>query len=341
MIRLLIVDDEKIIRDGIIAMLPFDTFGLRLTNSCANAFDALQSMADDMPDILLTDIKMPQMDGLELIERALMLNPLMRCMVLSGYDEFAFAQKAMKMGVKEYLLKPCTREALAQALERLCNEINEERKRNSNAMDDRSARIIDLACRLASLATENKQRTDVTVDQVHSIVSCSGEEELLREAYTYILVHQEFFSAESLASIQQAYENVHDLELIIAKSLTRMSGATDKRPSFVKEMCSYIQSHYQDEELSLQYLADHIIHMRVDYIGRIFTQRMGMKVSEYLLQVRMEKAKELISHAGKEPFVYEIAEKVGLGHNPQYFSTLFRKYTGTSPRAYWREHMKC
>ncbi len=341
MIRLLIVDDEKIIRDGIIAMLPFDTFGLRLTNSCANAFDALQSMADDMPDILLTDIKMPQMDGLELIERALMLNPLMRCMVLSGYDEFAFAQKAMKMGVKEYLLKPCTREALAQALERLCNEINEERKQKINAMSDRSARIVDLACRLASLATENKQRTDITVDQVHSIVSSTGEEELLREAYTYIFVHQEIFSAESLASIQQAYENVHDLELIIARSLTRMSGATDKRPSFVKEMCSYIQSHYQDEELSLQHLADHIIHMRVDYIGRIFTQRMGMKVSEYLLQVRMEKAKELISHAGKEPFVYEIAEKVGLGHNPQYFSTLFRKYTGTSPRAYWREHMKC
>lgn len=336
MIRLLIVDDEKIIRDGIIAMLPFDALDLRLTNACANAFDALQSMADDMPDILITDIKMPQMDGLELIERALKLNPRIRCMVLSGYDEFAFAQRAMKMGVKEYLLKPHTRAALYQALDRMCNEINDERKRNSNVMGDRSRRVVDLACRLASLAAENKQRTDVTVDQVHSAVSSTGDEALLREAYTYILVHQDNFSAESLASIQQAYENVHDLELIIAKSLTRLSGTADKRPSFVKEMCSYIQSHYQDEELSLQYLADHIIHMRADYIGRIFTQNMGMKVSEYLLQVRMEKAKELIARAEDEPFVYEIAERVGLGHNPQYFSTLFRKYTGTTPKAFWR-----
>ena len=75
MIKLLLVDDESIIRESLETMLPLGTLGIRLTSSCGNAFDALNSMQNDMPDILITDIKMPGMDGLELIERAQMLTP--------------------------------------------------------------------------------------------------------------------------------------------------------------------------------------------------------------------------------------------------------------------------
>ena len=95
MIKLLLVDDESIIRESIEAMLPLDEMGIRLTGSCSNAFDALNSMENDMPDILITDIKMPRMDGLELIERAQMLNPKLECIVLSGYDKWYLQQKRL------------------------------------------------------------------------------------------------------------------------------------------------------------------------------------------------------------------------------------------------------
>ena len=73
--------------------------------------------------------------------------------------------------------------------------------------------------------------------------------------------------------------------------------------------------------------------MNADYIGKEFARAEGLKVSGYLTQVRMERAKKLLL-AQKEPLIYEIAEQVGLGHNPQYFSQLFRKYTGMTPKEY-------
>ena len=65
MIRILLVDDESIIREGIETMIPYDSLNLSLTGSCTNAIEALESMADNMPDILVTDIRMPEMDGIE------------------------------------------------------------------------------------------------------------------------------------------------------------------------------------------------------------------------------------------------------------------------------------
>ena len=333
MIKLLLVDDERIIREGIEAMLPLEDLGIRLTGSCANAFDALDSMADDMPDILVTDVKMPRMDGLALIQRALTLNPALQCVVLSGFDEFAFAQKAIKMGVREYLLKPCTKKEMAQSLERLCREIRAARRRASQRLDDRAARTAELAAGLAALAPDEHTQA-VSPDQVRALARATGEEALLREAYTYLIAHQEAQAERGFAAIQQAYGEDSDWAEAIAQGLTRMQSRPGQRRGFVNAMCAYIQAHYRDENLSLQYLADHVVHMRADYVGREFARDTGMKLSAYLLRVRMEKAKALLAVSQEDAHIYEVAEAVGLGHNPQYFSTLFRKYTGLNPKEY-------
>ena len=106
MYKLLLVDDEPIIRVGIRNMLPIERLGIEVTGICANALDALDCMTDNMPDILITDLKMPKMDGLELIERTIKMYPRIQAIILSGFDEFEYARKAIKLGVKEYLLKP-------------------------------------------------------------------------------------------------------------------------------------------------------------------------------------------------------------------------------------------
>lgn len=339
MIKLLLVDDERIIREGIEAMLPLERLGICLTGSCANAFDALDSMADDLPDILVTDVKMPRMDGLALIERALTLNPALQCVVLSGFDEFAFAQKAIKMGVREYLLKPCTKEEMAQSLDRLCREIKAARQRASDCLDDRAARTAELAAGLAALVPDERTRA-ISPDQVRALARATGEEPLLREAYTYLVTHQEAQAERGFAALQQAYDRGGEWAETIAQGLSRMQARPGQHRGFVNAMCAYIHEHYRDENLSLQYLADHVVHMRADYIGREFARDTGMKISAYLLRVRMEKAKTLLAAGTDEPHIYEVAEAVGLGHNPQYFSTLFRKYTGLNPKDYGRNQTK-
>ncbi len=332
MLKLLLADDERIIREGVEAMIPFDRLGLTLTASCANAFDALDSMADDMPDVLITDVKMPRMDGLALIERALKLNPALECVVLSGFDEFDFARRAIKMGVREYLLKPCSRQELVESLERITADVRARRQRSSDALADRQARIEDLAGRLSLLAAEAGEHP-VQMEQVQALARATGEELLLREAFTSLVARHEIQAARGFAAIQRLYGE-ENWAAVIAQGLSGAQFHSGQRRSFVNAMCEYIRTHYQDEELSLQFLADHVIHMRADYIGQEFARDTGRKLSAYLKEVRMEKAKALLASCTEEPRIYEIAEAVGLGHNPQYFSTLFRKYTGMNPSEY-------
>lgn len=109
MYKLLLVDDEPIIREGLERIIDWEKLDLKLTASCPNAIAALDSMTDDMPDILLTDIRLPGMTGLELVQRAVTLHPMLQTLILSGHDTFQYAQQALKYGVIEYLLKPCYR----------------------------------------------------------------------------------------------------------------------------------------------------------------------------------------------------------------------------------------
>ena len=139
MYKLLLVDDEQIIREGLARMIDWEGLGLTLTASCSNALAALDSMTDDMPDILLADVRMPGMDGLELVERAMALHPQLQAIILSGYDTFQYAQQAIKTGVMEYLLKPCSQEELTSALERACRAVDRQRQHVLHLYGERQA----------------------------------------------------------------------------------------------------------------------------------------------------------------------------------------------------------
>ena len=151
MYKLLLVDDEPIIREGLEQMIDWEKLDLKLTASCANAITALDSMTDDMPDILLTDIRLPGMSGLELVSRAVALHPMLQTIVLSGYDTFQYAQQALKYGVIEYLLKPCNQQELENALARACLAIDRQRKKVLYLYDERRRRIKSLVDSLTAL----------------------------------------------------------------------------------------------------------------------------------------------------------------------------------------------
>lgn len=338
MYKLLLVDDEPIIREGLERMIDWEKLDLKLTASCENAVAALDSMTDDMPDILLTDIRLPGMTGLELVQRAVTLHPLLQSVVLSGYDTFQYAQQALRYGVIEYLLKPCAKQELEDALLRACHAIDRQRKKVLYLYDERRRRVKALVEAFDHLRAGGLEAAALK-KQVGELVKTVEDPSLLQETLI-ALVTDRMGSGQTewgMNVITDAMRDRESLEELITRSLLRLrkEGGAARSNDFVQQMLAYMDAHYADESLTLQYIADNVVYMNADYIGREFTRAVGQKFSSYLLSVRMEHAKALM-RADPSLHSYEIAEKVGLGENPHYFSQLFRKYTGETPKNYRR-----
>ncbi|WP_379130718.1 response regulator [Paenibacillus sp. sgz500958] len=111
-LKLMIAEDEAAIREGIVQMVDWKAHQIDVIGEAGNGKEALALMDRQEPDLLLTDIRMPLMNGLELIEAARLRGYEFHTIVLSGYDEFSYAKKAISLGVLDYILKPCRPEEI-------------------------------------------------------------------------------------------------------------------------------------------------------------------------------------------------------------------------------------
>lgn len=128
MLKLIIADDEKWVRATIKSIIPFEKLNLDLSCEAADGIEALELCRQHKPDILLTDIMMPGLNGLELIRELKHLLPDLRIVVISGYNDFEYAKTAMKYSITDYLLKPVDEGELSQVLERISCELREKRR---------------------------------------------------------------------------------------------------------------------------------------------------------------------------------------------------------------------
>ena len=119
MLRVLIADDEERICQLIMALGEWQRLGLEVAGTAQNGPDALALVRTLLPDILITDIRMPGCDGLKVVEEARKVLPGLEVIVISGYAQFDYAQTAIRFGVGEYLLKPINRDALNHSLEKM------------------------------------------------------------------------------------------------------------------------------------------------------------------------------------------------------------------------------
>ncbi len=122
MLNMLIVDDERLTREALETLVDWNKFGIDRVTLCKNGAEAFDIMLDEYPDIILTDIKMPGLSGIELIARASAAGMNTVFVILSGYAEFEFAKEAMRYGVRHYLLKPVSQEQLQSVMEEVKKE---------------------------------------------------------------------------------------------------------------------------------------------------------------------------------------------------------------------------
>ena len=130
--RIILVDDEEEVRQSIIRKIDWKEAGFQVVGDAENGQDALEKVELLEPDLILTDIRMPYMDGLTLSERVRQKHPSVKIVIFSGYDDFEYAKQAIKLNVTEYILKPVNVEELTAILKRIKSNLDEEIEQKRN-----------------------------------------------------------------------------------------------------------------------------------------------------------------------------------------------------------------
>lgn len=248
MYKLLVVDDEYESRNTLCNCFPWNEIGFEIVSQIDNGRFALDYIIKNPVEVVLCDIKMPVMSGIELAKELYPMEKKPILVFLSGYRDFEYAQKAMEYGVRYYIVKPARYEEVM------------------------------------SVFTLLKKDLDKLKGQVQGNIS-SPDVQNCRAASNYT---------------DKIIQNVKQ---------------------YVLDNCS---------QASLESVS-RIIHMNSSYLSQLFKQRTGVNFSDYLIEVKMKKAAELLKNI--EYKTYNVSEMVGYT-NAKNFSRTFKNYYGISPKEY-------
>jgi Response regulator containing CheY-like receiver domain and AraC-type DNA-binding domain len=245
MYKTLIIDDEKAVHTVIRKLGKWQEFGMEQPRSAWNGSEGLSLMREIHPDIVFVDMNMPVMDGSSFLHTASREFPLVKLIVVSGYDDFRYAKTALQANALDYLLKPLAADELNKVLEHAAELLDRER-------------------------------------------GTAGEKAVSGRSYT-----------------------------------------ADELPEAIKD---YVHRKYA-EDITLDSLSEHFYFTK-EYLSRLFKREFGCGIYEYVLQVRMDRAKQLLEDTSVQ--IQQISEQLGY-NDSNYFSKAFRTYAGISPTDYRAE----
>ena len=134
MYKVMLADDENLILQGLENIIEWEELGLEIVNKASNGQEAIDKFKENPVDIVVTDINMPQVTGLELLKELKKINSYVKFIILSGYDDFSYAKKAIELGVENYILKPIDEEELEKTLKNTINKIKQEKEENKSSL---------------------------------------------------------------------------------------------------------------------------------------------------------------------------------------------------------------
>ena len=127
-INVMLIDDEMAIRNILKMTIPWEDYGMQIVGEAASGIEALNMIEDAEPDLLFVDIRMPFMDGLEFSKTILAQNPDLEVVILTAFDDFAYAQEAVRAQVTDFLVKPVDSEEIEKLLKKLQDKIYRRRE---------------------------------------------------------------------------------------------------------------------------------------------------------------------------------------------------------------------
>ena len=406
--KVFLVDDEIVIREGIRESFPWEETPYELVGEAPDGEMAIPMIRDTNPDIVITDIKMPFMDGLELCRILKTQMPWIGIIVLSGYDEFEYARQCIQLGVREYLLKPISSTDLKEALDKVGKQITEERKSLEHASSLRARMGNDgkfLKEKLIGSLFSDEAAPEDAVNVLkqlssmgcpvpaayYAVIDAAFEPTATGQEATYILTEsangtvnpspgrvgtrflvlgdtmedteekaysmatslvQELERADcseiriGIGDIVDKPEEIinsfktarHIRHLLVERKeegalilgVREMGDVTDDMPSVINEAKLYMSQNYSNPNLMLPDVAG-VVNMSKSRFSAVFSQCTGQTFTEYLIHLRLSKAKELLKSTNYKNS--QIAQEIGY-NDSHYFSYIFKKNTGMTPSEY-------
>ncbi|KOO41165.1 response regulator transcription factor [Priestia koreensis] len=393
MYRLLIADDEALEREGLELLIDRKMPNTFKVFQASNGRQAIELAEEYRPDIVLMDIKMPGIQGLEALKQIKAIDHRIKMVLITAYDYFSYAQEAVSIGVKDYLLKPAKREQVVGTLTKLLQELEEERAKRSHELgvEETLAELIpvvesELAMmlmfnqvqevdvnRLAQIANfsvrrgysmivylaetytheeEKKKLHDELKNMLKTVTRCLVSPLLQNEIAIFIPVTDQYDPKQSegfrmkinrfiegrfglsvrveigavqigLPGLQKSYQDAKQ------SLLPAEHQEADKPQTIIEKAQSFVNQHYA-EDVSMEQVAEWV-NLSSYYFSKVFKSESGQTFTDYLTEVRMEKAKQFISNM--ELSLKEICFLVGY-KDPNYFSRAFKRYTGMTPTDY-------
>jgi two-component system response regulator YesN len=371
MYKVFLAEDEIVVREGIRNSLPWEKIPFTLSGEAPDGEIALSMILDIKPDILITDIRMPFIDGLALARIVKKTHPWIKIIILSGHDEFEYAREAISIGVEEYLLKPVSAQEMLKALEKVAKRIGEEKEEllglkslklpaqkfagNEKTFDPADLLNIDDDIFHTKLKYAAKKDIDSIVKEYIAMV---GESWGQNPMFIYFLFAEIIVSVSKIIEplggdikttvpFSLSHENIQGIlsspeafyekvKMLLASVFEFRDSHTEGRyQSVIVKARDYIDSNFASADISLYSTASHV-GISPNHLSTVFAQETGENFIEYLTRVRIERAKLLLKNTAMKSA--DIAGETGF-NDPHYFSYIFKKNTGFSPREFRNKEM--
>lgn len=344
MIKVLLVDDDYLALEGLRQMLQWDYFDGELAGCATDGFEALSMIRQNPPDVVIADIKMPRMNGIELARCLYEKHRSIRIILLSGHSEFEYAQKALQYRVADYILKPVTRQKIKE-LESLLYRINEEMLtrmeiRHLTGSETLKNHLLSLLRKGDAEGIRDLLLSGSLTDTLLRDVSGTLGAALLNHLFAY--QNEIGKDKADLKEIKkQELDTYWDLpspaervNYLLSRSLDLVAYAQNRKNEYEQPIVAHcvqmIRECFSDPGFNISLLAERT-NLSLPYLSTVFRQVMGQTVSSYLSQQRLLCAKELLQDISIP--IKDVCARSGY-EDPHYFARSFKKQTGMTPSEY-------
>ncbi len=361
MISALIVDDEDLSRYAARKLISDLYSDVSVTGEAANGREAVELARELRPDLVIMDVRLPGLDGLEAARRVTEVCRKARIVIVSAYDDFTYAQKALNLGLAGYLLKPLSVEDSRATLDKVLAEIRAAKSGQVETLpeDDLLVRMSRDSKRSLSNPVEDSRALERSVrdcaisgmepggEAIHALVACWMAEapglQALKERLSDFL-----FSLRSRFRERRARGFRNDIPLLpLVEQVTSAGDAERSLSAYIKYQVALGDASLAANDpavhlnaaireiplplLSLDSLAERL-HLSPEHVSRVFKETLGENFVEAATRLRLDESCRLLRDGAYS--IEEISSKVGYGDST-YFSRLFKRKIGLTPSE-WR-----